>query len=318
MKKIKRVLLLVFLALLIVPVLITQITKPERRSFEWVELKDTSYQEIRFQNTAQDLDLAGMLFVPEGEGPFPAAVIIHGSGTSRRDSGWYLTLTQYLHENGVVVLLPDKRGSEQSEGDWRTASFEDLATDSVAAVIFLKNQEMVAISDIGVIGLSQGGDIAPIVADLTQDVAFVVNIVGGAVPMHDLLVYEETHNLRELGILPGLSDLLAYPASWSIIKVRQRGFWGAVGNFDPVPYWRRLSVESLVLYGENDTNVPSRDSASILQSLGNPNIAVKIYEGSGHALESPEGKGRSIFREDAMRDIRDFINALKTLSSLPS
>ena len=77
MKKIKRVLLLVFLALLIVPVLITQITKPERRSFEWVELKDTSYQEIRFQNTAQDLDLAGMLFVPEGEGPFPAAVIIH-------------------------------------------------------------------------------------------------------------------------------------------------------------------------------------------------------------------------------------------------
>ena len=56
------------------------------------------------------------------------------------------------------------------------------------------------------------------------------------------------------------------------------------------------------------------ESALILQSLGYPNIAVKIYEGSGHALESPEGKGRSIFREDAMRDIRDFINALTTLS----
>ena len=317
MKKSKTVLLLGLLALLIVPVLVTQIAKPDRRSFERVELKDTSYQEISFQNAAHNLELAGMLFVPEGDGPFPAAVIIHGSGTSHRDSGWYLTLTQYLQENGIVVLLPDKRGSEQSEGDWRTASFEDLSTDSVAAVSFLKNQEEGTISDIGVIGLSQGGHIAPLVADQTQDIAFVVNIVGGAIPMHDLLMYEETNNLREFGIIPGISDLLAYPASWSITKVRQRGFWDAIGNFDPVPYWQRLSVESLVLYGENDTNVPSSESAAILRSLGNPNIEVKIYEGSGHALESPEGKGRSIFREDALRDIRDFIYSSTTLSSPP-
>ena len=307
MKKFKTVLLLAFLALLIVPVLVTQIAKPDRRSFEWVELKDTSYQEISFQNTAQDLKLAGMLFVPEGEGPFPAAVIIHGSGTSRRDSGWYLTLTQYLQKNGVVVLLPDKRGSEQSEGDWRTASFEDLATDSVAAVSFLKNQKEATISDIGVIGLSQGGHIAPVVADQTQDIAYVVNIVGGAVPMHDLLVYEETYNLRQMGILPGLSDLLAYPASWSIIKVRQKAFWAAIGNFDPVPYWQRLSVDSLVLYGEKDTNVPSAKSAAKLRSLQNPYIEVRVYEHSGHALEDPEGHGDSIFREDALADIRDFI-----------
>ncbi len=125
--------------------------------------------------------------------------------------------------------------------------------------------------------------------------------------MHDLLVYEETHNLRELGILPGLSDLFAYPASWSIIYFRQREFWDAIGNFDPVPYWHGLSVASLVLYGENDTNVPSSESAAILRSLRNPNIDVRIYEGSGHALESPEGSGKSIFREDALRDIRDFI-----------
>jgi len=155
----KKIAIALFLALLIIPVLVTQIFKPERRSFDRVELKDTSYQEISFQNTAQDLELAGMLFVPEGEGPFPAGVIIHGSGTSRRDSNWYLTLTQYLQENGIVVLLPDKRGSEQSDGDWRTASFEDLATDTLAAIGFLKSE--VAISDIGVIGLSQGGPYCP-------------------------------------------------------------------------------------------------------------------------------------------------------------
>ena len=174
---------------------------------------------------------------------------------------------------------------------------------------FLKHQSEVAISGIGIIGLSQGGHIAPVVADQTRDIAFLVNIVGGAVPMHELLVYEETHNLRGFGILPGLSDLLAYPSAWSIIMARQRGFWEAVGNFDPVPYWQELAVDSLVLYGENDTNVPSRKSAEILRSLGNPNIDVKIYEGSGHALESPAGAGKSIFREDALRDIRDFIRS---------
>jgi len=167
MKKFKRTLLLGLIALLIVPVLITQISEPDRRSFEWVKLKDTRYQEISFANAAQDLELAGMLFVPEGEGPFPVAVIIHGSGTSRRDSGWYLTLTRYLQENGIVVLLPDKRGSEKSAGDWRTASFEDLATDSVAAVSFLRQQEETTISGIGVIGMSEGGHFAPVVASQT-------------------------------------------------------------------------------------------------------------------------------------------------------
>ncbi len=310
MKRLVGVSLLVLLGLLIVPVLFKQIVKPEPRSFEWIELKETSYQEVNFRNSVQHLELAGMLFVPAGEGPFPAAVIIHGSGTSHRDSGWYLTVAQFLQENGILVLLPDKRGSEQSEGDWRTASFEDLATDTVAAVDFLIDQSEQPISDIGIIGLSQGGHIAPVVADQTQDIAFLVNIVGGAVPMHELLVYEETHNLRGMGILPGLSDFLAYPSAWSIIRFRQSRFWNAIGNFDPVPYWQRLTVESLVLYGENDMNVPSNRSANILRSLGKTNIEVRIYEGSGHALESPEGDGNSIFREDALRDIRDFIRAV--------
>lgn len=315
MRKFRRVFLLGFLALLIIPVLVTQVTKPEPRDFVWVELKDVNFQEVRFKNAAQGLELAGMLLVPDGHGPFPAAVIIHGSGTSRRDSGWCLTLCRYLQQNGVVVLLPDKRGSEQSEGNWRTASFEDLATDTVAAVAFLKKQNVANISDIGVVGLSQGGHIAPVVADNTQDIAFIVNIVGAAVPMHDLLVYEETHNLRELGILPGLSDLLAYATSWSIRVLNQSQFWDAIGNFDPIPYWQRTTVASLVLYGQNDTNVPSSESASILRSLNNPNIEVRIYEGSGHALESPEGIGSSIFREDALKDIKTFVHATTTISS---
>jgi hypothetical protein len=210
-----------------------------------------------------------------------------------------------------LVLLPDKRGSEQSEGDWRTASFEDLATDTIAGLEFLMSRDEVEISYGGVIGLSQGGYIAPLVADQSRDVDYAVNVVGGAVPMHRSLVYEENHNLRELGVLPGFSNVLAYPAAWSIIYARQREFWGAIGNFDPIPYWEDIEVDSLVLYGEEDTNVPTARSADLLRSLANPYIEVRIYPGSGHALESPEGEGNRIFRQDALEDIVDFIRAVR-------
>ena len=133
------------------PVLLRQVLPSDSRSFTGVSLQDTRYTDIEFRNNAQDLNLAGMLFVPEGAGPFPAAVIIHGSGTSIRNNGWYLTLTKFLQDNGVVVLLPDKRGSEKSGGDWRSASFEDLATDTLAAVDYLGSQEHVEITNVGIV-----------------------------------------------------------------------------------------------------------------------------------------------------------------------
>ncbi len=301
-------LLLVIVLLLIVPVVITQLRTTETpRRFESVRLADVEFTEIAFTNENQEIRLAGMLFIPDGDGPFPAAVIIHGSGTSLRDNGWYLTLTQHLQDSGVVVLLPDKRGSEKSGGDWRNASFEDLATDTVAAIDFLRSQDDVAITTVGVIGLSQGGHIAPLVANVSGEVDYVVNIVGATVPMHEQLVYEENHNIREMGVLPGFSNLLAYPAAWSLIYLRQQTFWDAIGDFDPTPFWQDLEVDALVLYGEDDTNVPSERSARVLKKINNDRITVKTYPGSGHALESPVGEGASIFRADALADISSFV-----------
>ena len=162
-KRILMIILGVLVLLLVVPIVIAQINPQEERNLVGVELADTSYQEVNFHNSAQDINLAGMLFLPEGEGPFPAVVIIHGAGTSTRENTWYLTFTSYLQENGVAVLLPDKRGSESAEGDWRTSSFEDLATDTEAAIQYLAAQHADVISDIGVLGASQGGQVAPIV-----------------------------------------------------------------------------------------------------------------------------------------------------------
>ena len=230
------------LGLIVIPVAIRQFWPVCASLVARRQTDRARYRDVRFHNPTHGIDLAGMLFVPEGEGPFPAAVIIHGSGTSKRDNAWYLTLVAYLQQNGIVVLLPDKRGSEQSQGNWRTASFDDLAGDTVAAIDYLKTQDELAITRIGIVGMSQGGHIAPLVADRSPDVSYVVNVVGSAVPMREAILYEENHNLRQLGLLPGVSNAVSHLSSTYLVHVSQKDFWNAIGEYDPLPYWRRVEV----------------------------------------------------------------------------
>jgi dienelactone hydrolase len=297
-------------AVLFIPVLVQQLLPSESRQFERVALAETRHLEVAFQNQSQDISLAGLLFVPEGDGPFPAAVVIHGSGTSRRDNGWYLTLTKHLQDSGIVVLLPDKRGSEKSEGDWRTSSFEDLATDALAALGHLRAQQSVPLSSIGVIGMSQGGWIAPLVASHDDDLAFLISMVGSVVTPREQLLYEENYNLRQIGFLPGISNVLAYAGYANVRYLAQPQLYDLIVDYDPLPYWQDISIDSLVLFGADDTNVPSAESAKRLMNLGNPHIRVEVYQGSGHALESPVGQGDSIIRKDVLNEISGFIHDL--------
>jgi dienelactone hydrolase len=311
MKKSKWIITLIVLALVLGPVLVTQVVGGEpSRNYRRPDLSSMEYTEVTFRNEAQDLNLAGMLFVPEGEGSFPAVAIIHGSGTSARDNGWYLTLVEYLQANGVVVLLPDKRGSEKSEGDWRTSSYEDLATDTVAAVEFLRTQKMVEVSKVGIIGMSQGGQFSPYVVHLDPDIDFLIDVVGTSLNNYDVLHYEESNNLRSMGFLPVVSDLIAYPSTWVLRNITLKKFWDRVGNFDPLPYWEDLSVPALVMYGSDDPNVPADASKARLEKLGKDNITVNIYEGSEHALQDPPGTGDSRFRIEALTDIKEFIDSV--------
>ncbi len=309
--KVFAVALVILLLVIVVPFVLAQASGGEERTLHGISLAETVYEEISFVNEAQDIQLGGMLFLPHSDDPYPAVVIIHGSGTSRRENQWYVTLAHALQENGIAVLLPDKRGSEKSGGDWRTASFEDLATDTVAAVDYLKGRDDLPITTMGIAGLSQGGHLAPAAATMSSDIEFVINLVGGAVKIEEQLLYEENHNLRQMGLLPGVSNLVAYPAAWSIREVRQKEFWDAVGNFDPLPYWRAVDVPALVLYGEADTNVPAAESAARLQRLDKGNIEVRIYEGSGHALQDPPGRGSDLIRAEVLEAVSTFILAIE-------
>jgi dienelactone hydrolase len=301
----KRWLAVILLAVLIGPVAWTQLFPGESRQYAGVTLDEVSYDEVVFHNSLQDLELAGMLFMPDGDGPFPGAVIIHGSGTSSRQNRWYLTLAKHLQANGIAVLLPDKRGSEKSGGDWRAADFEDLATDTLAALEFARRQPGISVT--GIIGMSQGGWIAPIVARDDADLSFIVNMVGSAVSPNEQLLFEEDHNIRQMGFLPGISYAIALASSAHIRHVRMPEFDAAVGDYDPVPLWDIVDVDVLVLFGRDDTNVPSVESAARLNALAKDNIEVRIFDGSGHALQDPIGRGNELIRREALDAIAEFI-----------
>jgi dipeptidyl aminopeptidase/acylaminoacyl peptidase len=243
-------------------------------------LSEVDHSEIFFKNTNHDLSLSGMLILPEGQGPFPTAVIIHGSGTSRRDSVWYLSVAQYLRQHGIAVLLPDKRGSEKSEGKWLGASFEELATDTTSAINFLKQQQTFEYSTIGLVGMSQGGWIAPIVASTSDDVSFVVSMSGAAVTTEEQLYHEEIYNIAPY-TYEFMARLLA-PLSARILMKQE--FFIPTAGFDPIRYWKGVDVPVFIAMGEGDENVPVEASIQRLKENNLGHFTIKIYPDGGHGI----------------------------------
>ncbi len=263
-------------------------------------LSEIEYTEVSFNNG--DLKLAGMLILPEGEGPFPVAVIIHGSGTSSRESKWYLTVAKHLQDNGIAVLLPDKRGSEESEGDWRGASFDDLAGDTLSGIRYIKNQDHFEYSTIGVIGMSQGGWIAPLVATKSDDVSFVVSMSGAGVTTDEQLLFEEINSITALGTYPFIARLIA-PLTTS--NIQRMDFWRPIAGFDPLPYWEQVEARSFAVFGGDDKNVPVDESVTRLQGL-EKEILIKIYPDGGHGITDPNtGKVLSAYLNDLVEFIKE-------------
>jgi uncharacterized protein len=152
-------------------------------------------EEVQFDNKAAGITLAGTLTEPETGGPFPAVVLITGSGPENRNEEVFghkpfLVLSDYLTRQGIAVLRCDDRGVGKSGGDSHDATTADLATDVLAAFEYLKNRKDIDTKHIGLIGHSEGGVIAPIVANEAPDVAFVVLMAGTGVPGDSVLMLQ--------------------------------------------------------------------------------------------------------------------------------
>ncbi|WKZ11939.1 MAG: prolyl oligopeptidase family serine peptidase [Gammaproteobacteria bacterium] len=253
-------------------------------------------ESVHFRNG--DVTLAGTLALPRWrDGPYPAAVVVQGSGTFSR---WvYWMYARRLVPYGMAVLIYDKRGVGKSTGTylqgttWNAESiancgqmFSLLAGDALAGIEALKVRDDIDSRRMGFVGVSQAGWIMPLAASRSADVAFIVNISGPAVTcgMEDWYsqltgeyrAYPEAH--APAAFADGeLSD--------EEIERRLDEYQGPQG-YDPVPILGTLRVPTLWVLGGRDRSVPTSRSVANLNRLiaaGAP-FDVKIYPEGDHSL----------------------------------
>lgn len=151
-----------------------------------------SSEDVIFKNVKFNIELAGTLTIPPGEGPFPAVILITGSGAQNRNEELlghkpFMVIADYLTRNGIAVLRYDDRGVGKSQGDYISATSADLATDAEAAFDFMMNDKRINSSRIGLTGHSEGGLIAPIVASSNRRIAFIISLAGPGVTGEQIL-----------------------------------------------------------------------------------------------------------------------------------
>lgn len=148
-------------------------------------------QEVVFGKTRTGVELAGTLTVPRGPGPFPAVVLVAGSGPMNRDEEVFghrpfAVLADHLARCGLVVLRYDKRGVGKSTGDFAQATTQDFSGDATSAWDFLAARPEVDAKRVGAIGHSEGGMIAPTLAANRPETAFIVMLAGVGMSGGDL------------------------------------------------------------------------------------------------------------------------------------
>ena len=250
-------------------------------------------EEVSYKNAKADIQLAATITIPSGKGPFPAVLLICGSGPHDRDESLmghkpFLVLADHLTRHGIVVLRADKRGVGKSGGDYSQAIMADFASDAEAGVEYLKTRPEVNAKHIGLIGHSEGGVVAPLASVHNSDVAFVVLMAGMGV-RGDLLLAEqqklieqstgksaaeiekdsttqraifailakgEDEATRDKDLKAALAGSVPDAQIDMQLKVLTSPWFRDFVNYDPAIVLSKLTRPVLVLNGEKDLQVP--------------------------------------------------------------
>ena len=164
-------------------------------------------EEVTFTNTIDNVTLSGTLTLPKKKGNFPVVVLISGSGPQNRDSELlghkpFLVISDYLTKNGIGVLRFDDRGTAKSTGDFSSATSFDFSKDVEAAVNYLLTRKEVNKEQIGLIGHSEGGLIAPMVAARNKSISYLVLLAAPGQNGEELLLTQQ----ELIGKASGISD----------------------------------------------------------------------------------------------------------------
>jgi len=281
-------------------------------------------EEVAFDNAeASGVRLAGTLTLPQGSGPFPAAILITGSGPQDRDEMVFghkpfAVWADALTRRGVAVLRYDDRGTAGSTGDFATATSADFATDADAAFAFLAARPDIDAARIGLIGHSEGGAIAPLVAQEGVPVAWIVMIAGPAVSGGDILSEQQRLLATAMGAAPEAvaagnvsqravmalvaahaddgeatqREVTAYlvgqgmpppAAAQSAAGFSTPWFRWFIAH-DPAPALSGFSGPMLAIYGGKDLQVPADQNAPVLERL-KPDAEVVVLPGLNHLMQ---------------------------------
>ncbi|MES2862133.1 MAG: alpha/beta hydrolase [Pseudomonadota bacterium] len=279
---------------------------------------------VAFSNGEAGITLAGTLTRPTGAGPFPAVVLLTGSGAQDRDETifahrpfavWADALTQ----RGIAVLRYDDRGVGGSGGGGPNETTADFATDAAAAVAFLAARPDIDAARIGLMGHSEGGEIAPLAVQDGANAAFIVMIAGPAVSGADILTEQAARLAQASGASPdqvaqtrmaqgevmaavvtnkddptaaatavqtvlttaGQTTAQAQAASRQVASPWFRWF----AAYDPAPALAALTVPVLAIYGDKDLQVPADQNAAAVRRA-QPGAEVVVLPGLNHLMQT--------------------------------
>ena len=266
-------------------------------------------EDLTYKSPAPGIRIGATLTMPNGRGPFPAVVLITGSGQQDRDESVlghkpFLVMADYLTRKGFAVLRSDDRGIGKSGGVFVTSTNADFANDTEAAIAYLKTRREIDSHHVGLIGHSGGGIIAPMVAARHRDVAFLVLMAGPGVRGDQLIVEQviaaaEAEGVSHTAAIKAgktqrrVEDLIMQGHNDAALKAKLRPILGAKTeavvpqfttpwhreflSYDPAPALRKVSCPVLAMIGQKDVQV--------LPKLNLPAIRKALQEGGNKRFE---------------------------------
>ena len=164
-----------------------------------------SSEDVEYESTDKSLRYGATITTPKTGGPFPAVVLITGSGAQDRDETLFehkpfAVLADYLTRRGLIVLRVDDRAVGKSTGSFSQSTSLDFVNDVCNSVEYLKTKPGVDLKKIGLIGHSEGGMIAPMVAVKRNDIDFIVLLAGPGEKIEKLMAEQNAAILSSQGV----------------------------------------------------------------------------------------------------------------------
>jgi len=273
---------------------------------------DAPYSAIEVQvPTRGGFLLAGTLTLPRAQrGRVPCAMTITGSGPEDRDEriagvkGYRLfqQVADHLGRRGIAVLRLDDRGTGASGGRYRGSTTRDFAADVEDALVWLRQDARIDGAKLALIGHSEGGIIAPLVAEQDAGLRGIVLLAGPAYTGRRILEYQNGAAVdRGRPASPAARDSLVRRAMADVDSMAKRDPWfGFFVTHDPLPVAARVRTPVLLLQGESDGQVTAEQVellAKTFRSGGNKSVTARRFEGLNHlflrdAVGDPTGYGR--------------------------